>query len=508
MKGVMRGIVWLAVLSAGWFGQACGWWDPDVRLIRSDSIAYFSQASTGWGIAADYQDGVHLVWYDTRDGWASEAYYKRSTNGGITWGADVPLTSGSQYWQEMSSVACDSRGRVHVVYTEYYYPGALFYPFMHYKRSTDRGQTWESQRTLPPQLFGDFVGITSLTTDGKDGVYLTFLNAHDPDPYSCDTYAKSSTDGGTTWGPSVQLTTTASAYAGSIAADTLGRVHLAWIDERSGREVFYSRSTNRGSQWGTPTQISTSSAKGGDVSLGCDGGDYLYLTWEDFRDGNWEIYYLRSTNGGSTWGGETRLTNSSSPSLYPNIAADPYGGVYIVCQDSADGAKGIWFLSSTDRGTNWNAATKLSGNVFGGFSCPNVAVDPVRRLHVAWSNDTLGSQPGSHPTIMYKRGSLFSGIEDQAVQPAEGLSVSKLQLKASSPVSRTLALRYLLPQPGPVAKLELYDALGRKVESLFEGQRAAGWHELCKPLSLPGGVYFVRLEAGRESAVRKVVVVR
>jgi hypothetical protein len=59
-----------------------------------------------------------------------------------------------------------------------------------------------------------------------------------------------------------------------------------------------------------------------------------------------------------------------------------------------------------------------------------------------------------------------------------------------------------------VAKLELYDALGRKVESLFEGQRAAGWHELRKPLDLPGGVYFVRLEAGKENAVRKVVVAR
>jgi hypothetical protein len=59
-----------------------------------------------------------------------------------------------------------------------------------------------------------------------------------------------------------------------------------------------------------------------------------------------------------------------------------------------------------------------------------------------------------------------------------------------------------------MAELELYDALGRKVESLFEGQRAAGWHELRKPLSLPGGVYFVRLEAGRESATQKVVVLR
>jgi hypothetical protein len=201
------------------------------------------------------------------------------------------------------------------------------------------------------------------------------------------------------------------------------------------------------------------------------------------------------------------MTNNGSPSQYPNIAADPSGGVYIVCQDSADGANGIWFLSSTDRGTTWSPESKISDKVFGAMAFPSLAVDPIRRLHVAWTDDEGYSQPGFHPSIWYKRGSLFSGVEEQAVRPAEGLSVGKLQLKASSPACRTLALRYLLPQPG-MAELELYDALGRKVESLFEGVRAAGWHEVRRDLGLPSGVYFVRLEAGKENTVRKVVVVR
>lgn len=118
MKRKGRGIVWLAVLSVGWFGQAWGWWDPDMPLVRSNEICYFS-FPTQWAIAADNQGGVHVVWYDTRDGWASEAYYKRSTDGGITWDADVPLTAGSQYWQEVPAVACDSRGRVGDYFLDY-----------------------------------------------------------------------------------------------------------------------------------------------------------------------------------------------------------------------------------------------------------------------------------------------------------------------------------------------------------------------------------------------------
>jgi hypothetical protein len=231
------------------------------------------------------------------------------------------------------------------------------------------------------------------------------------------------------------------------------------------------------------------------------------VAWEDQRDGNREIYYLRSTDGGTTWGSETRLTSNPSASQYPNIAADPSGGVYIVYQDSADVTKGIWFLSSTDRGTTWSPESKISDKVFGAMAFPSLAVDPIRRLHVAWTDDEGYSQPGFHPSIWYKRGSLFSGVEEQAVRPAEGLSVSQLQLKASSPACRTLTLRYLLPQPG-LAKLELYDALGRKVESLFEGVRAAGWHELRKPLGFPSGVYFVKFTSGSQSLIQKVAVLR
>lgn len=501
MKKVMRGMVWLAALSAGWIGQAFGWWDPDVRLVRSDSIAWFSMASTQWAIAADQQQGVHVVWFDTRGGQVSEVYYKRSSNGGTTWGADTPLTTGSLNWQESPGIACDSRGRLHVVYTE---QDISLYDYIHYKRSTDRGQTWEAQRTLVTAQ-GDFAGHQSLTTDGRDGVYMAFMNQTGPGNTPLDAYVRCSTDGGTTWAPTYRLTYTQDGYSPTVAADTLGRVHLVWT--RGFGRVYYCRSTNRGGAWGPLTPISTGGSSQWNPSIASDGGNCLHVAWVDQRDGNREIYYLRSTDGGTTWGSETRLTNNSSPSEFPNIAADPYGGVYIVCQDSADGANGIWFLSSTDRGTTWSPESKISDKVFGAMAFPSLAVDPIRRLHIAWTDDEGSSQHGFHPSIWYKRGSLFSGVEEQAVRPAEGLSVSKLQLKATSPVCRTLALRYLLPKPG-MAELELYDALGRKVEGLFEGERAAGWHELRKPLDLPGGVYFVKFTSGSQSLIQKVAVLR
>lgn len=42
-------------------------------------------------IAADQQGGVHVVWFDTRNG-VAQIYYKQSIDGGRTWSSDIPLS--------------------------------------------------------------------------------------------------------------------------------------------------------------------------------------------------------------------------------------------------------------------------------------------------------------------------------------------------------------------------------------------------------------------------------
>ncbi len=41
-------------------------------------------------------------------------------------------------------------------------------------------------------------------------------------------------------------------------------------------------------------------------------GSVVHVVWSDERDGNYEIYYKRSTDGGVSWGADTRLTNNPS----------------------------------------------------------------------------------------------------------------------------------------------------------------------------------------------------
>jgi hypothetical protein len=45
----------------------------------------------------------------------------------------------------------------------------------------------------------------------------------------------------------------------------------------------------------------------------------VHVVWSDARDADYEIYYKRSTDGGISWGGDTRLTNAPSTSEIPSI---------------------------------------------------------------------------------------------------------------------------------------------------------------------------------------------
>src|SRR3970040_1297733 len=49
-------------------------------------------------------------------------------------------------------------------------------------------------------------------------------------------------------------------------------------------------------------------------------GNVVLVVWYDNRDGNYEIYYKRSTDGGVSWGSDTRLTNNTANSFLPSVA--------------------------------------------------------------------------------------------------------------------------------------------------------------------------------------------
>jgi hypothetical protein len=78
-------------------------------------------------------------------------------------------------------------------------------------------------------------------------------------------------------------------------------------------------------------------------------GDFVHTVWYDYRDGNFEIYYKRSTDGGESWQADTRLTSDTAVSCNPTISVSGMV-VHVVWNDLRDGYSEIYYKHSTDEG--------------------------------------------------------------------------------------------------------------------------------------------------------------
>jgi hypothetical protein len=112
------------------------------------------------------------------------------------------------------------------------------------------------------------------------------------------------------------------------------------------------------------------------------------VVWYDTSPGNEEIYYKRSTNGGTSWT-TTRLTYSSGLSRFPKIAADLNNRIHVVWYDRTPGNDEIFHKRSTDGGTTWT--TKRISYNSGYSQLPAMATDSNDQLYVIWEDDTPGN---------------------------------------------------------------------------------------------------------------------
>ncbi len=91
---------------------------------------------------------------------------------------------------------------------------------------------------------------------------------------------------------------------------------------------------------------------------------------------------------------------------------------------------------------------------------------------------------------------------------AGGAPSLELDVPFPNPASGHAQVVYRVGQPGMV-RLDVFDALGRRVLTLAEGDAAAGTHTAAFDASaLPSGVYSLRLTQGERGAVRRLVVAR
>ncbi len=348
---------------------------PDVRLTNDpgESIASPNNARC---VAASH-DTVHVVWRDNRHG-NREIFYKRSTDGGITWGGDIRLTNNTAVSEDVAIAVSGSY--IHVVWSDLRDGNAEIY----YKRSVNGGATWGADTRLTFQ-FNESAG-PSIAVSGNT-VYVVW---HDTRDGNYEIYTKSSADSGDTWGADLRLTNTATISEFACISVSGANVHVTWEEETSGDwtyEIHYIRSSDGGNTWGNDTRITWDDDESLNPCIAAH-GNFIHLSWYDDRDGNDEIYYTQSLDGGLSWGTDTRLTNAVNTSYRPSVCTDGQN-VHISWIDYRDGNNEVYYIKSSNNGTDWELELRLTNNSAYSWRSSIALAGPV--VHVIWEDTRDGN---------------------------------------------------------------------------------------------------------------------
>jgi hypothetical protein len=172
----------------------------------------------------------------------------------------------------------------------------------------------------------------------------------------------------------------------------------------------------------------------------------VVVVWQDFRDGNDEIYLKYSLDGGNSWSVDERLTNNTSESTWPAVALDEHGIVYVAWSDLKSGSSEIYFTKSAP---------------------------------------------------------LVTDIEEDLLPP----TVARVEQNYPNPFNPTTTIRFALPKSGHVS-LKIYDLLGREVATLVSDELEAGYFTTKWDPHVSSGVYIYRLRAGDFVQSRKLMLLR
>ena len=152
---------------------------------------------------------------------------------------------------------------------------------------------------------------------------------------------------GITWDPDIRLTEDPGESVVPTVCASDSEVHVAWRDDRDGNtEIYYKRSTDGGLNWEEDVRLTSDDSLSWRPSIGSSGTE-VFIVWQDNRDQNTEIYFKSSIDAGSTWGGDKRLTNGPNESIYPNLAVAG-SSLFLVWVEVYGDNREIYFKCSLD----------------------------------------------------------------------------------------------------------------------------------------------------------------
>jgi len=256
------------------------------------------------------------------------------------------------------------------------------------------GITWSDDTELtidpdPENPDWDMNPSIGQTSDGS--IWVVWVS--DKHVVQDELYYKTSSDYGSTWSGDTQLTTNPGFdVSPSIIQALEGYIWVVWASDRFGNyDIFYKTSSDYGSTWSPDTRITTNSSSDQSPSVTQDPEGRMWVVWCRTVGGNSDIFYKTSFDYGLNWSSETQLTTDPGWDLTPSITQAVDGSIWVAWTSHRTGNYDVWYKTSSDYGSTWSDDTQFTTNLYSDDS-PSIIQACDGSIWVVWASDRSGGQ--------------------------------------------------------------------------------------------------------------------
>ncbi|MFL5733991.1 MAG: dockerin type I domain-containing protein, partial [Chloroflexia bacterium] len=364
-----------------------------------------------------------------------EVWEYTSTDGGVTWfNQHAPVLGPNAVRQSDPINVFRDDGRAFACYLGYNDSGGFTDTGIYVTQSTDGGFTWGNTVLAVPEVITGNPTVYStdkqwLAVDDNPAspfYHRMYLSWTEFGGCSACIHFVYSTDGGLTWSPrTFQLSASGNQQFSMPTVLWNGNVFVNWAQ---GGTIFYRISTDGGVTFSAQTTAGTMN-----TNLTMAGRNWrisaipvaaadratpanIVIVWNDGRNNatnGLDVYYIRSTNGGTAWTAPARLNDDPTGVVRhqaePWVTTSPNGIFHSIWYDEREETgstilQHIYYTQSTDAGATWSsdvrttdAATNLNIGIPQGTGWNGAAGDYINvtatnsDVYGAWTDTRSGT---------------------------------------------------------------------------------------------------------------------
>jgi hypothetical protein len=349
-------------------------------------------------VAVDQSQEVYVAWSEAIR-YTFYIKLKKSINDGVSFDEELSFCDSPIGGEEKGqTMVVDSSGNLFIAWSdgrEVPCTPYCYYHKIYFSKSTDRGHTFSANTAIdgsPPGNIDQTGANIAINNAGR--IYAAWKESNGGSP---NIYLAKSTDGGTTFGTRVEVTNTTTFKSGpAMGTGANGNIYIAWVQGNGVEErmVYLSKSVDLGDSFSSPVEVDNFNSSTTSLytpTLAVDTGGNIYIAWQDDSSGTFVIYLSKSIDGGLTFSTPLRIDNSSSATgnqERPTMAVDLEGWIYIAWQDDRNGNEDIYFSRSTDQGASFEPSIRVDDSTdnSGDQVFPHMAVDNSKDIYITWTD--------------------------------------------------------------------------------------------------------------------------